>query len=80
MTREAGGISISFLERITAAAFGQRRKMLRSSLATLGVDTTALLRDAEIDPTLRAEQLSIDDFVRLAHHLERQQLTRLSQR
>lgn len=57
------------LERITAAAFGQRRKMLRSSLRSLNVDSLALLSAATIDPTERAEQLSIQDFCRLAEAL-----------
>lgn len=59
------------LERITAAAFGQRRKMLRSSLRSLNVDSLALLSTANIDPTERAEQLSIQDFCRLAEALAR---------
>jgi len=59
------------LERITAAAFGQRRKMLRSSLRSLNVDSLALLSAANIDPTERAEQLSIQDFCRLAEALAR---------
>ncbi len=57
------------LERITAAAFGQRRKMLRSSLRSLNVDSLALLSAANIDPTERAEKLSIQDFCRLAEAL-----------
>ena len=61
-----------FLERVTAAAFGQRRKMLRSSLASLGADTAALLRDAGIDPEQRAERLTIADFVSLARELASQ--------
>ena len=52
------------LEKITTAAFGQRRKMLRASLRPLGGE--ALLRDAEIDPTARPETLSIEAFCRLA--------------
>ncbi len=60
-------VPICRLERVTAAAFGQRRKMLRSSLASLGVDTAALLARAEIDPAQRAERLTVADFVRLAH-------------
>lgn len=52
------------LERVTAAAFGQRRKMLRRSLHALGGE--ALLQKAEIDPTRRAETLSADEFARLA--------------
>ncbi len=62
-------VSIGLVEKVTAAAFGQRRKMLRSSLGALGVDTQALLRDAEIDPAARAEQLSVEEFARLAWHL-----------
>jgi 16S rRNA (adenine1518-N6/adenine1519-N6)-dimethyltransferase len=58
------------LERVTAAAFGQRRKMLRQSLRSLGVEPSALLTAAEIDPTERAEQLSVAEFVRLAHALK----------
>ena len=52
-------------ERVTAAAFGQRRKMLRSALATLGVDTPALLAAAGIAPTARAEELPVESFVAL---------------
>lgn len=54
------------LEQITRAAFGQRRKMLRSSLRQVVNDTETFLKEAEIDPTKRAEQLSIAQFVRLA--------------
>ena len=53
------------LELVTKAAFGQRRKMLRASLKGLGGE--ALLETAEIDPTIRAEQLDIEGFVRLAN-------------
>lgn len=52
------------LERITQAAFGQRRKMLRQSLKPLGGE--ALLEAAGIDPTRRAETLSIEEFCLLA--------------
>jgi 16S rRNA (adenine1518-N6/adenine1519-N6)-dimethyltransferase len=58
------------LERVTAAAFGQRRKMLRSSLKTLGVSAEALLGAAGIPPTARAEELSVADFCALARLLE----------
>jgi 16S rRNA (adenine1518-N6/adenine1519-N6)-dimethyltransferase len=54
------------LERVTAAAFGQRRKMLRGSLAGLFRDPTAILTALGLSPTARAEELSVDDFVRLA--------------
>jgi 16S rRNA (adenine1518-N6/adenine1519-N6)-dimethyltransferase len=57
---------IAALERLTAAAFGQRRKMLRSSLKTLLEDPEPLLKRAAIDPTMRAEELSVADFCRLA--------------
>jgi 16S rRNA (adenine1518-N6/adenine1519-N6)-dimethyltransferase len=53
------------LQRVTEAAFGQRRKMLRQSLRSLGVDATALLSEAGIEPTERAENVSVDGFVRL---------------
>jgi 16S rRNA (adenine1518-N6/adenine1519-N6)-dimethyltransferase len=54
------------LERVTQAAFGQRRKMLRQSLRSLGVDALALCAAAGLDPTARAEDISIDGFVALA--------------
>ena len=56
-------------ERVTAAAFGQRRKMLRGSLAGLFPDPTAVLIGLGLSPTARAEELSVADFVRLANHL-----------
>ena len=52
------------MERLTAAAFGQRRKMLRGSLKPLGGE--ALLRRADIEPERRAETLSVMEFDRLA--------------
>jgi len=63
---EAADVPMGALGAVTAAAFGQRRKMLRSSLKALGRDPEALLRDAGIAPTERAERLGIEDFVRLA--------------
>ena len=53
--------------RVTAAAFGQRRKMLRGSLRGLG--GAALLERVGIDPARRAETLAPDDYVRLAETL-----------
>ena len=50
------------LETVTAAAFGQRRKMLRSSLKPLGLDLGAL----GIEPTVRAEDLSVEEFCAIA--------------
>ncbi len=54
------------LERVTAAAFGQRRKMLRQSLKSLGTDAGALCEAAAIDATRRAETLSVEEFCALA--------------
>lgn len=53
------------LGRVTEAAFGQRRKMLRQSVKSLGGE--ALLMRANIDPTRRAETLSVEEFVRLTN-------------
>lgn len=55
------------LERVTQAAFGQRRKMLRQSLKPLGGE--ALLARAGIDPARRAETLSVEEFCRIANLL-----------
>lgn len=60
-------VSMEALERVTAAAFGQRRKMLRQSLKPVGGE--ALLSRAGIDPTRRAETLDVSEFVRLANAL-----------
>jgi 16S rRNA (adenine1518-N6/adenine1519-N6)-dimethyltransferase len=54
------------LERVTEAAFGQRRKMLRQSLKQLGTDPIPLLEAAGIDPTARAEDIPVEGFVALA--------------
>ena len=58
------------LERVTAAAFGQRRKMLRSSLKALG-NADSLLSAAGIDPTARAEELPVEQFCALAAAVDR---------
>ena len=55
------------LETVTRAAFGQRRKMLRSSLKPIADEE--LLISAGVDPTVRAEQLDIEAFVRLANRI-----------
>ena len=60
----------SSLERITSAAFGQRRKMLRSSLRTLDVEVMNLLDSAEVSPTARPEDLDVEAFCALARALE----------
>lgn len=57
------------LETVTRAAFGQRRKMLRSSLKPLGGET--LLRAAGIDPDARAETIPVEGFLKLAEILPR---------
>ena len=54
------------LQKVTEAAFGQRRKMLRQSLKPLGVDALALLAAAGIAPTARAEDIPVAGFVKLA--------------
>lgn len=59
-------ISVKTLARITAAAFGQRRKMLRQSLKALTPMPELLLQKCNIDPTLRAEDLSVRQFAELA--------------
>ena len=59
-------IDFAMMEKITAAAFGQRRKMLRQSLKTLGTDTSNLLAAAALTPTARAEEIDIAGFLRLA--------------
>jgi 16S rRNA (adenine1518-N6/adenine1519-N6)-dimethyltransferase len=54
------------LEKVAEAAFGQRRKMLRQSLKTLGRDPTPMLDEAGIAGTERAEDIPVEGFVRLA--------------
>lgn len=63
------GVSLRTLERLTAGAFGQRRKMLRQSLR--GVNGALDALEAEgIDPTRRAETVSVAEFVQLARRLD----------
>ena len=57
------------LERVTAAAFGQRRKMLRSSLKSLGA-ADRLLEMAGLQPTRRAEEISVEGFCALARAVD----------
>lgn len=59
----------ALLQEVTAAAFGQRRKMLRSSLGSLGVDVGELTSAAGIDPVLRAEAVPVEGFASLARAL-----------
>ncbi|WP_313618199.1 16S rRNA (adenine(1518)-N(6)/adenine(1519)-N(6))-dimethyltransferase RsmA [Agrobacterium sp.] len=58
---------VAKLEKVTEAAFGQRRKMLRQSLKPLGGET--LLAKVGIDATRRAETLSVEEFVAIANAL-----------
>lgn len=62
--REA--VNLRALEKVVAAAFGNRRKMLRQSLKSLGVDAQALCANAAVAETLRAEQCDLAMFARLA--------------
>lgn len=57
------------LSRTVSLAFGQRRKMLRASLKSLGKDVEDRIREAGIDPTTRAEQVSVEEFCRLSRVL-----------
>jgi 16S rRNA (adenine1518-N6/adenine1519-N6)-dimethyltransferase len=65
-----GGVKPVALESVTAAAFGQRRKMLRQSLKALpgALDAVASLG---IDPERRAETLSVEDYVAIGRELSR---------
>ncbi len=58
------------LERVTAAAFGQRRKMLRQSLKALGVPPAGLIAAAGVPETARAEELDVEAFCALARAYE----------
>ena len=58
---------LGHLQRVTAAAFGQRRKMLRASLRSLVQEPEAILAPAGINPELRAEQVPVEGFARMAN-------------
>ena len=58
------------MEKVAMAAFGQRRKMLRQSLKTLGTDPGPLLVQAGLEATQRAEELAVEDFCALARALD----------
>ena len=62
-------VPLKLLEQVVAAAFNHRRKMLRQSLKSLGVDTLVLCSMAEIEPTLRAEACDLAMFARLTRAL-----------
>jgi 16S rRNA (adenine1518-N6/adenine1519-N6)-dimethyltransferase len=61
--------SVAALEKITQAAFGQRRKMLRASLRSVFADPEIVLESLSIAPTRRAEELAVNDFAQLAARL-----------
>lgn len=63
--------SLKMLEQVTAAAFGQRRKMLRASLKSLGGPAEDVIEAAGLLPTSRAEEIDIEGFVRLANAYEK---------
>jgi 16S rRNA (adenine1518-N6/adenine1519-N6)-dimethyltransferase len=65
---DPGAALFAAMEKLTAAAFGQRRKMLRGSLKPLG-DAEGLLAAAGIDGARRAETLTVPEFDRLARLL-----------
>lgn len=62
--------SAKTLQRVTATAFNQRRKMLRASLRGLSPDIEDLLNDAGIPPTARAEEIDLERFCALARGLD----------
>ncbi|MBO4520005.1 MAG: 16S rRNA (adenine(1518)-N(6)/adenine(1519)-N(6))-dimethyltransferase RsmA [Alphaproteobacteria bacterium] len=61
---------IDLLEKVTAAAFNQRRKMLRSSLKSIG-NSEELCAAANVNPTVRAEEIGIEAFCAMARFLEK---------
>jgi len=67
-TKPAVAINPEMLDKVVISAFGQRRKTLRNSLGKLISETD--LKALGIDPTLRAERLSVDDFVNIANFLD----------
>jgi len=66
---QPAGVSVGTIEALTAAAFGQRRKMLRQSLKGVRGAVAALVA-VDIDPERRAETLSVEEFVALGRVLE----------
>jgi 16S rRNA (adenine1518-N6/adenine1519-N6)-dimethyltransferase len=62
---------LTTLQAVTAAAFGQRRKMLRQSLKPLGADPQVLVAAAGVEPTARAETVPVEGFVAMANELDR---------
>ena len=69
---DANSVSARDLEAVTRAAFGQRRKMVRQSLKSLGLDLPALLAAAGLEGNERAEELGVERFLHLAAERQRQ--------
>jgi 16S rRNA (adenine1518-N6/adenine1519-N6)-dimethyltransferase len=67
---DAESLPVSAVEAVTAAAFGQRRKMLRSSLKSLWAEPGPALVATDITPTARAEELSVEAFLDLARYFD----------
>ncbi len=63
-------IDLNLLAKITQIAFNQRRKMLKSSLKMLSKDSEKWLKRADIDPTLRPENLTLENFANLVKNYE----------
>lgn len=63
--------SLPNLERVTAAAFGQRRKMLRASLKSIASPAEPVIEEAGLRPTARAEEIDVAGFVRLSNTFEK---------
>tara|TARA_B100000686_G_C16541727_1_gene837819 strand:- start:548 stop:967 length:420 start_codon:yes stop_codon:yes gene_type:complete len=59
-------ISFEIMEKVTAAAFGQRRKMLKSSLGSIFSDPLKILKFLNINPAARAETLKVNEFCRIS--------------
>jgi len=68
---DATAIKVSLLEDVTRAAFGQRRKMIRQSLKSLGVPVAELLAATGLSGTERAEILEVETFLELAIALQK---------
>lgn len=64
-------IKFENMEKVTAAAFGQRRKMLRTSLKSLDIDMKSL----GINPELRAENLTVEEYISIAQAFEERSMT-----
>lgn len=59
------------LEKLVKTGFGQRRKMIRSSLKSFNVNINSHLKNVDLKPTLRAENLTVSDWCRLAEQIEK---------